>query len=98
MKNLEILKGKINDATKTYYLANMRPDMVYTANEVLSDDSCMSSHKITLRYDSGWYPGTLQELHANQYNYVLDELLNMGIIAKCKDVCGCIGYCSGKSY
>lgn len=97
MKNIEILKGKVNDAITTYFL-NMDPKYVYLANEVLQDDPCMADLKVTLKSDSGWYPGTPQEIRANDINYVLDELLDMGIIAKCTGVGGCAGYCRGENY
>lgn len=97
MRNIEILKGKVNDAVTTYFLS-MNSEYVYMANEVLQDDPCMANIKIILKSDSGCYPGTPQELNTNNYNYVLDELLELGIIAKCKNVDGCPGYCRGEKY
>jgi len=97
MKTIIISKGKTNDAESIYYLS-LNPKYYYLSNEVLMEEPISPDVKIILKSDSGWYPGTINEMNASNYNFVIDSLLAQEIIDKCKSLDGCPGYCRGKNY
>lgn len=90
MKTLHMKKGARGGWTKNYYIT-------------LADDLCFESdpmmilgptdYKIILECDAGCYPGTPGQVAQNEFDFIIDELRDMGIIEK-----GKYGFSRGPNY
>ena len=99
MDTIVINRGKILDALHRYYLnIDKSGKYVTMCDELITDFWIPESVEIIFKSDSGCYPGTIQEMVNSQINYIIDELLDLKIIKKCKTACGAIGYVPGPNY
>lgn len=91
MRTVEVKSGSIGDITKVFYMAINEPFLYIEADPVLICGPV--NYKIIYKHDSGCYPGTLGQVSQLEYNHIVDELLDQGIIERDKN-----GFFKGRNY